>query len=487
MRLGLSVGYSGATLSLPMEMIRRADRLGYHSVWTSEAYGSDAVSPLAWIGAQTERIHLGTSIMQVPARTPAMTAMTAMTLDQLSGGRMLLGLGLSGPQVAEGWHGQPYGKPLGRTREYVAIVRAILARQAPLLFSGEFYQVPYLGEDATGLGKPLKSILHGRADLPIYLAAIGPKNVELAAEIADGWMPIFYAPEFHEAVFGDAVRAGLARASAEGPAKSLAQFDIAPSVAVIPGDDVDACRNMVRPMLALYVGGMGAKGRNFYFDLVSRYGFGDVADQVQQLYLSGRKDEAAAAIPDGLVDAVALCGPPARIAEGLERWKSAPVNTLILTTYDPSAVDLMADLVLGADAGHPDRTWSLPTTPPAPAGATQKEPASVSDEPRSAAVFRRMAAHIEETPGLAEKVNASYRFNITGEPGGVWLVDLKTPPGAVVQESVEGQPVDCTITMADDDFVALASGALNAMAAFGQGKVQVQGNVMLAMKLQSLF
>ncbi|MGL4648107.1 MAG: LLM class F420-dependent oxidoreductase, partial [Caldilineaceae bacterium] len=268
MRLGLYVGYSGANLSLPIEMIQQADRLGYHSVWTAEAYGSDAVSPLAWIGAQTRQIKLGTAILQMPARTPAMTAMTAMSLDQLSSGRMLLGLGLSGPQVVEGWHGLPYGKPLVRTREYVAIVRAILGRKAPVSFEGEHYQVPYRGADATGLGKPLKSILHGRADLPIYLAAIGPKNVELAAEIADGWLPIFFAPAFYHQVFAPAVEAGFAKAAAP---KSYEQFDIAPSVPVILGDDVDDCRNRVRPTLALYVGGMGARGKNFYHDLVTRY------------------------------------------------------------------------------------------------------------------------------------------------------------------------------------------------------------------------
>jgi len=498
MRLGLYVGYSGATLSLPMELIQRADRLGYHSVWTAEAYGSDAVSPLAWIGAQTQRIKLGTAIMQMPARTPAMTAMTAMSLDQLSGGRMLLGLGLSGPQVAEGWHGQAYGKPLVRTREYVAIVRSILERQAPVTFEGEYYQIPYRGADATGLGKPLKSILHGRADLPIYLAAIGPRNVELAAEIADGWLPIFFAPEFYGEVFEPSVRAGFAHA---GGGKGYAQFDIAPSVAVVPGDDVDACRNMVRPMLALYVGGMGAKGKNFYHDLVSRYGFGDVADKVQALYLAGRKEEAAAALPDALVDAVALCGPRERIAEGLARWQAIPINTLMLMTLDPSAVGLMAELVMGPDAGRPDRTWSLPSdaapkpaAPPASAeGATApdrpEENAMTSPprEPRSAAIFRHMATHIEQNPGMVERVNATYRFRISGDVTGTWYVDLRNAPGLVRSDDSSDGTADCTITMADDDFVALATGKLNAMAAFAQGKVKVQGNPMLAMKLQSLF
>ncbi|MFO7631487.1 MAG: LLM class flavin-dependent oxidoreductase, partial [Caldilinea sp.] len=236
MRLGLMVGYSGSTISLPMEMIKEADRLGYYAVWTAEAYGSDAVVPLAWIGAHTQRIKLGTAILQMPARTPANTAMTAMTLDQLSGGRMLLGLGLSGPQVVEGWHGVAYGKPLGKTREYVSIVRAIFARESPLVHDGDHYQIPYQGADATGLGKPLKSILHGRRDLPIYLAAIGPKNVELAAEIADGWLPIIFSPAHYARAYQAQVEAGFAKA---GNRKSLASFDIAPSVPVVLGDDVD--------------------------------------------------------------------------------------------------------------------------------------------------------------------------------------------------------------------------------------------------------
>ena len=207
-RLGLNIGHSGATVELPTDLIQEADRLGFYAVWTAESYGSDAVTPLAWIGAQTRQIHLGTAIMQMPGRTPANTAMTAMTLDQLSGGRFLLGLGLSGPQVVEGWHGQPYGKPLGKTREYVSIVRAIFKRDKPPVHQGEHYQIPYQGAGATGLGKPTKSILHGRADLPVYLAAIGPKNVELAAEIADGWLPIFFSPRMYDTVYKDCIEEG---------------------------------------------------------------------------------------------------------------------------------------------------------------------------------------------------------------------------------------------------------------------------------------
>ena len=260
MRLGLNVGYSGARVELPLDMILEADRLGYYAVWTAEAYGSDCITPLAWIGALTKNIKLGTAIMQMPARTPAMTAMTAITLDQLSGGRLLLGLGLSGPQVVEGWHGRPYGKPLGKTREYVEIVRQILARETPLVHDGAHYQIPYQGSDATGLGKPLKSIVHGRADMPIYLASIGPRNVALTAEIADGWLPIFFSPAHYREAYQAAVETGFAQA---GSGKSLDRFDIAPSVTVVIEDDLELAYNQIKPMLALYIGGMGAKGKNF--------------------------------------------------------------------------------------------------------------------------------------------------------------------------------------------------------------------------------
>lgn len=342
MRLGLMIGYSGSRIELPLALVQEAEQLGYYAVWAAEAYGSDCVVPLAWLGAQTSRIRLGTAIMQMPARTPAMTAMTAMTLDQLAGGRMLLGLGLSGPQVVEGWHGQAYGKPLAKTREYVAIVRQIFAREQPVVHQGEHYQVPYQGPDATGLGKPLKSILHGRADLPIYLAAIGPKNVELAAEIADGWLPIFFSPRHYAEVFQASVEAGFAKA---GGNKSIANFDIAPAVPVVVGDDVDRCRAAVKPFLALYVGGMGAKGKNFYYDLVCRYGYAEAAERIQNFYLQGKKQEAVLAVPDDLVDDVALCGPKARIAERLTMWRQSPITTLNLTQADATALRVMAELV----------------------------------------------------------------------------------------------------------------------------------------------
>jgi F420-dependent oxidoreductase-like protein len=342
MRLGLGLGYSGARVHLDVQAVQDAERLGYHSVWTAESYGSDAVVPLAWVGALTYRIRLGTGILQIAARTPAMSAMTAMTLDALSGGRALLGLGVSGPQVVEGWHGQPFGKPLGRTREYVAIVRAIFARQRPLEHAGTHYRIPYRGPDATGLGKPLRSILHGRADLPIYLAATGPKNVALAAEIADGWLPVFFSPE-RMGLFRAALDEGFARADAPGKRE---RFDVAPMASVVVGRDVDACRAQVKPRIALYVGGMGARGRNFYFDLACRYGYEAAAARIQDLYLAGRRPEAEAAVPDALVDEVALCGPPERIRERLTAWRQAGVTTLVCGTDQPEAIRLLAELIL---------------------------------------------------------------------------------------------------------------------------------------------
>jgi F420-dependent oxidoreductase-like protein len=338
MKLGLSLGYWGARPADALPLVQEAERLGFDSIWTAEAYGSDAVTPLAWIGALTSRIKLGTGILQMPARTPANTAMTAATLDLLSGGRVLLGLGVSGPQVVEGWHGQPYGKPLARTREYVEIVRRILAREEPLDFQGEEYHIPIQG--GTGLGKPLRITVHPlRKRIPIYLAAIGPKNIELAGEIADGWLPIFYSPQ-REPTFMAPLDAGLARRQSDEP------FDIAPSVTIVLGDDVQMCREMVKPMLALYIGGMGAREKNFYNDLARRYGYEAEAKQIQDLYLDGKKKAAAEAVPDRLVDEVALCGPKERIAELLEPWKRSRATTLICGTVQPEALRVMAELVL---------------------------------------------------------------------------------------------------------------------------------------------
>jgi F420-dependent oxidoreductase-like protein len=339
MRLGLMLGYAAGQMQLPIELVQEADRLGVHSVWTAEAYGSDAVSPLAWLGALTTRIKLGTAIMQMPGRTPANAAMTAMTLNQLSGGRFLMGLGLSGPQVVEGWHGVSYAQPLRRTREYVSIVRAIFRREAPLTFEGHHYQIPYRGDDATGLGKPLKSTLKADPTIPIYLAAIGPKNVELAAEVADGWLPIFFAPERYDAVFKPHVDAGLAKAG-----KTSEQFDIAPTVSVVINDNLDIAYNMLRPMLALYVGGMGARGKNFYYDLAVRYGFEGAAAEIQDLYLSGDKGAAMARVPAELIDAVALVGPRERVRERLALWRNSPVTTLNMTVFDVETLRAMVEL-----------------------------------------------------------------------------------------------------------------------------------------------
>jgi F420-dependent oxidoreductase-like protein len=345
MRLGLNFGYMAAEAKANLPLVQEADRLGFHSVWTAEAYGTDAVTLATWLGAQTESINVGTAIMQMPARTPAMSAMTAITIDLLTEGRFLMGLGLSGPQVVEGWHGQPYGKPLGKTREYVEIVRNVIRREAPLEHHGPHYDIPYGGDDATGLGKPLKLINHPiRNEIPIYLASLGPKNVSLTAEIADGWLPVFYSP-YKTDVFEEPIREGFARAEkATGQAKTLDSFDIAPTVPVVLMDDVDTARNIVKPMMALYIGGMGARGRNFYNDLACRYGFEAAAAQIQDLYLEGNKREATALVPDELVDEVALCGPAERITERMEPWKKSGITTLICGTPDPNALRLLAEL-----------------------------------------------------------------------------------------------------------------------------------------------
>jgi F420-dependent oxidoreductase-like protein len=342
MKLGVLIGYSGAHVSINVPFVQEAERLGYDLAWSAEAYGSDAVTPLAWLAPQTQRIRLGTGIMQIHARTPANTAMTAMTLDHLCGGRFVLGLGVSGPQVVEGWHGVAYGKPVARMREYVSIVRKILAREAPVEHEGRYYRIPYDGEDASGLGKPLKSILHGRKELPIFIAAIGPKNVELAAEVGDGWIPVMFAPE-RFGIFSEHVQSGFAKA---GGGKDHSRFSIAPYVHVAMGADVQACRNQVKPGLALYIGGMGARGRNFYNDLVCRYGYEEAAAKIQELYLAGRKEEAAAAVPDPLVDEVALCGPRERIAERLEPWRKIPGLILSIGTGDPATLRTLAELAL---------------------------------------------------------------------------------------------------------------------------------------------
>ena len=342
LRLGLLLGYSRGTMTIDRDFILEAERLGFYSVWTAEAYGSDAVSPLAYIAAFTSKIRLGTAIIQMPARTPAATAMAAMTIDALSGGRFILGLGPSGPQVVEGWYGVPYGKPLTRTREYVSIIRTILAREVPLDFKGEIYDIPYRGPKATGLGKPLKSILHGRKDMEIYTASIGAAGIECSAEVADGLIPVWMNPERFD-LLAPHLETGFKKA---GNGKSLANFDVAPFVTCVVGDDLEKCRKPIKENLALYIGGMGARGKNFYNDYAKRLGYEDAAVKIQDLFLAGKKAEAEAAVPDQLVDDVALVGDKARIRDRLEAWKASPIRTLLIGTKQPEALRVLADLAL---------------------------------------------------------------------------------------------------------------------------------------------
>jgi F420-dependent oxidoreductase-like protein len=346
MKLGLVAGYSPAQMSVPMDLIAEAESLGFDSVWTAEAYGSDAVSPAAWILARTSKIKVGTAIMQMPARTPACAAMTAMTLYGLSGGRFILGLGPSGPQVVEGWHGVAYGKPLTRTREYIQIIRKILERAEPVSFQGEHYQLPYRGADATGLGKPLKSILHGDPKMRIFTASISPKGLRCSAEVADGVFPVWMNPERFD-LFEQPLKDGFAKA---GGGKDLARFEVAPFVSVVLGDDLERCRMPIKGMLSLYIGGMGARKKNFYNDYAKRLGYEEAAVKIQDLYLDGKKAEAMAAVPDQLVDEIALVGPAGRIRERLEAWKEAGrkrhVGSLLAGTGQPEALRLLAECVL---------------------------------------------------------------------------------------------------------------------------------------------
>jgi F420-dependent oxidoreductase-like protein len=334
------------TSGVDMDLVWEAERLGYEAVWCGEAYGTDAVTPVAWVLAQTKKIKAGTSIMQIPARTPACAAMTSMTLQAMSGNRFLCGVGPSGPQVVEGWHGVPFGKPLLRTREYIAIIREILERKAPLEFHGEHYQIPYTGRGATGLGKPLRSIIHGNPDLKIYTAAIAPAGLRTAGEVADGTLPIFMSPERPEAIVGP-VREGIAKA---GGGKTLADFDLAPYVRVSMGEDLAACRDAIRPHLALYIGGMGARSKNFYNDLTRRLGYEAAAADIQDHFLEGRRKEAEAAVPDALIDEISLVGPSDRVRDRLRAWKELGrdhrVGSLVLTGATPEALRVVAEAVL---------------------------------------------------------------------------------------------------------------------------------------------
>jgi F420-dependent oxidoreductase-like protein len=346
MKLGLVLGYSGKRVRIDMGPILEAERLGFDSVWTAEAYGSDAVSTAAWVLSRTTKIHVGTGIMQMPARTPACTAGTAITLSQLSGGRFILGLGPSGPQVVEGWHGVAYGKPLTRTREYIEIIRKIVAREEPVEYDGEIYQLPYRGPGATGLGKPLKSIVHPDPGLRIFTASIAPAGLRCAAEMADGVIPVWMNPERFD-LFEKPLQEGF---HATGAGKSLAEFEIAPFTSVVLGDDVARCRLPVKGMLSLYIGGMGARGKNFYHDYACRLGYEEAASRIQDLYLNGKKLEALAAVPDSLVDEVALVGPAARIRERLGAWREAGrkghVGSILAAGASPEAMRLLAEELL---------------------------------------------------------------------------------------------------------------------------------------------
>lgn len=335
MKLGIQLGYFGAQ---PTENLigiaQEAESLGYDSIWTAEAWGSDVFTPLSWIGAHTSKIRLGTGIAQLSARTPAATAMAALTLDHLSNGRMILGLGVSGPQVVEGWYGQPFAKPLSRTREYVDIIRKILKRENPVANEGEHYPLPYKGKGSWELGKSLKSITHPlRADLPIFLGAEGPKNVTMTAEIADGWLPLYYSP-YRKEVYEDQIKDAK-----EG-------FEISAGVTIDVCEDVEKGLIPIKNTLALYIGGMGAKKRNFHTELMGRMGFESEAKRIQELFLDGKRTEAAVAVPDQFADEISLVGPPERIKERLEAWKETPITSILVGTHSKNKLRQVAELVL---------------------------------------------------------------------------------------------------------------------------------------------
>jgi F420-dependent oxidoreductase-like protein len=339
-RLGYHTGYwSAGPPPGVAEAIAACERLGFDSIWTAEAYGSDCLTPLAWWGAATSRVRLGTNLMQMAARTPAAAAMAAMTLDHLSGGRFILGLGASGPQVVEGWYGRPYPKPLARTREYIAIIRKILARDEPVTFDGEYYPLPYPG--GSGLGKPLKSTVHPlRSDIPIMLGAEGPKNVALAAEIADGWLPMFFSPKMDD-FYRSALAEGFARPNAR---RNAADFEVPAFIPIVVHEDVEEAAGFVRPSIALYIGGMGAASMNFHANHFARLGYEAEVAKIQELYLTGRKAEAIAAVPTRLVEDIALIGPPAKIRDELQLWESTLITSLIIQS-PPQMVPAITDLL----------------------------------------------------------------------------------------------------------------------------------------------
>ncbi len=335
LKLGVQLGYWGAQPPTNIiEVAQQAENLGFDSVWTAEAWGSDAFTPLAWIGAHTQKVRLGTAVVQLSARTPTATAMAALTLDHLSNGRVILGLGVSGPQVVEGWYGQPFSKPLARTREYIDIIRQVLARKEPVSNDGPHYPLPYRGEGSWGLGKPLRSIVHPlRADLPIFMGAEGPKNIALATEIADGWVPLYTNP-FRPEIYGPSL-------SAMKPDFEISQF-----VMVNMVDDLETALAPVKAMLGFYIGGMGAKSRNFHMELMSRMGYEEEAHKIQELFLDGKRAEAVAAVPDSFADEVSLSGSKERIRERLDAWRESSVTSLLLANTDPEVMRTMAELVL---------------------------------------------------------------------------------------------------------------------------------------------
>ena len=333
--LGLQLGYWGARPPTGfVELVQEAERLGYDSVWTAEAYGSDAITPLAYLAGQTSRIRLGTGVCQLSARTPTAMAMAAMTLDHLSDGRFTLGLGVSGPQVVEGWYGGPFAKPLARTREYVSIIRKVLAREEPVSNDGPHYPLPYTGPGSWGLGKPLKPITHPlRSDIPIFMGAEGPKNIAQTVEIGDGWLPLYYSP-YRQHVYADALK------------DAKPGFEISQGVVVSVTDDIEQGLLPVKGMLALYVGGMGAKDQNFHKELISRFGFEAEAQKIQDLYLAGKKEEAVRAVPDQLADEISLVGPVDRIRDRLQAWRETPVTSLLVSARSSTELQTLADLVL---------------------------------------------------------------------------------------------------------------------------------------------
>ena len=340
MKLALSVGYSGATMTLPVARVQRAEQLGFDAVWTAEAYGSDAFSPLAYLAAVTTRIKLGTGIIQLAARTPANAAMTAAPIDALAGGnRLLLGIGVSGPQIVEGWYGQPWGRPYHRVKDYVAIIRKILRREAPVTHAGSEIALPYTGAGAAGLAKPLKSILHMNPDIPVYLGTGAAEMVRLTGEIADGWLPLGFVPGALPEYL-PWLEEGFKRA---GGGKSIKNLEITAGCHVHVGDDIKAALAALKPEVALYVGGMGARSKNFHKDLMTRRGFGDAAARVQELYLAGRKEEAAAAVPDEWVDQKSLVGPRARIIARFRAWADSGATTVTVRTQQDDALDVMAE------------------------------------------------------------------------------------------------------------------------------------------------